>query len=103
MKKIREIATGTVLFLAFVLLCLSFISRISNTESTGEFQLVREAVKNAAVTCYAVEGAYPSNLEYLRDHYGLAYDDDRYIVAYHAFSSNILPEIQVLERGVDRP
>ena len=52
---------------------------------------------NAALTCYAVEGAYPDSLDYLRDHYGLAYDQDRYYVSYDAFASNLVPEIHVVE------
>ena len=56
-----------------------------------------DAVQNAALTCYAVEGAYPDDVEYLRTHYGLAYDQDRYMVRYSAFASNLLPEIYVTE------
>ena len=58
---------------------------------------------NAALTCYAVEGAYPEDLDYLREHYGLAYDQSRYIVNYDAFASNLIPEIFVVEVEADQP
>lgn len=74
---------------------------VASAGSAAETELVRDAVKNAALTCYAVEGAYPSDLAYLREHYGLAYDEDRYIVAYDAFASNLMPEIRVRERVVN--
>ena len=48
-----------------------------------------------------MEGAYPNDLEYLRSHYGLAYDQSRYIVRYDAFGSNLMPSISVLEMEAD--
>ena len=73
------------------------VSRLGTSSGNAQTQFVTEAVHNAALTCYAVEGAYPNNLEYLRTHYGLAYDQDRYLVTYSAFASNLLPEIYVTE------
>lgn len=100
---LRKNLPAILVFLVLILLCLALVGRISGTQSQGELALVRDAVKNAALTCYAVEGVYPSNLEYLRENYGLAYDEDRYIVSYSAFASNLMPEIRVLERGVAEP
>ena len=74
------------------------ISRVDRTEQTTQKQMVRDAVRNAAISCYAVEGAYPSGLDYLKDYYGLAYDEDRYQVTYSAFASNLFPEIFVVEK-----
>ena len=68
-------------------------------DSEWDVAAVRDAVRNAALTCYAVEGAYPEDLQYLRDHYGLAYDASRYKVTYDAFASNLLPDIYVVEVG----
>lgn len=31
--------------------------------------LAEQAVRRAAVSCYAVEGAYPESYEYLKEHY----------------------------------
>lgn len=75
------------------------VSRVGTASSGAQTQFVTDAVHNAALTCYAVEGAYPNNLEYLRSHYGLAYDQSRYMVTYSAFASNLLPEIYVTEVG----
>ncbi len=73
------------------------VGRLGNRSGEAQTQFVTDAVHNAALTCYAVEGAYPSNLEYLRSHYGLAYDQSRYIVRYDAFGSNLMPTITVIE------
>ena len=64
---------------------------------------VLDAVRRAALTCYAVEGAYPQSLEELERGYGLAYNKDAYIVSYDAFASNIMPNIQVLRKGETQP
>ena len=68
-KDVASILIFIALILAFVLL----VNNITNKNSGRELQIVRDAVKNAALTCYAVEGMYPDNLEYLREHYNLSY------------------------------
>ena len=73
------------------------VSRLGTTSGEAQTQFVTDAVHNAALTCYAVEGAYPTNLEYLRKNYGLAYDQSRYQVRYDAFGSNLMPDIRVTE------
>ena len=73
------------------------ISRVGRRSGAAQTEFVTDAVHNAALTCYAVEGAYPDDLEYLRAHYGLAYDQDRYLVRYDSFGSNLMPDISVTE------
>ena len=79
------------------------ISRIRSSQASEETVLVRNAIKDAAINCYAVEGAYPDSVEYLREYYHLAYDEDRYLVTYDAFASNHIPDIYVTERGAQTP
>ena len=92
----REIA----IFLVMVLVLCGvwiLINRVGRSSGAAQTTFVTEAVHNAALTCYAVEGAYPTNLEYLRTHYGLAYDQSRYMVRYDSFGSNLMPDISVIE------
>lgn len=89
------LAVFALLFAAAFLL-LNRIDRGSADEQTA---LVQEAVRSALVTCYAVEGSYPADVEYLKENYGLAYDDGRYIVDCDAFASNVMPEVRVRVRG----
>ncbi len=94
----KEIAAGFV----FVALIVGFVAMVGSlTDSSGdqEINLVQEAVKNAALTCYAAEGSYPDSLDYLRQNYRLAYNQERFVVEYEAFASNLMPTINVLERG----
>ena len=88
--------------LIFVALIVAFVLLINNITGKGngrELEIVRDAVKNAALTCYAVEGMYPDDLTYLREHYNLSYNEDRYIVYYRPLASNLMPSIKVVERG----
>lgn len=75
------------------------INRVDSGASEAEKELVRDAVRSAVLTCYAVEGAYPPELDYLKTHYGLIFDEERYMVIYDSFASNIMPDISVLEVG----
>ena len=96
----REIAI--VLLMAVLLAGVYMaVNRLSSTQSGAQTQFVYDAVHNAALTCYAVEGAYPSDIEYLRENYGLAYDQSRYMVSYDASMGNMLPVIFVTEVEAD--
>lgn len=72
---------------------------VGQKSGEAELQLVRDAVRRAVVTCYAAEGAYPAGLDYLKENYGLVYDEENYFVSYDAFASNVMPGIRVTERG----
>ena len=86
--------------LAAVFLC--FWMAVTNLEAgqqeEGKQQL-EEVLRRTAVSCYAAEGIYPPNLEYMREHYGIRFDEERYLVDYQMIASNLMPDITVLERN----
>ncbi len=96
-KDLGAVAIFAALIACFVLL----VNSITTKGGSQELKVVRDAVKNAALTCYAVEGTYPDGLDYLQDHYNLSYNEERYIVYYEAFASNLMPYIKVVERGAN--
>lgn len=81
--------------------CLATALGRNAQRSVGEQKIdgIRDNVLSAAVQCYAVEGVFPPDLQYLEDNYGLVVDKDMYIVIYEAFSTNIMPDVSVLVRG----
>ncbi|MBQ9252988.1 MAG: hypothetical protein IJ188_10180 [Clostridia bacterium] len=95
----KDLAAGVV-FVALIVGFVVLLNFLMSTSDKQETQLVEDAVKNAALTCYAVEGTYPESLDYLREHYKLAYNMERFVVEYDAFASNLMPTITVRERGV---
>ena len=94
----KDIAAGVV-FVALIAAFVLLVNSLTATSGSQETELVYDAVKNAVLTCYAVEGTYPETLDYLREHYKLAYNRDRFVVEYDAFASNLMPSISVRERG----
>lgn len=99
--KRRRINAGAILLVPAVLLVLMmFMTGLSNLESGRQSegkQQLEDAVRRAAVACYAAEGIYPPDLEYLEEHYGIQVDRDRYTVMYDVFASNLMPDVTVLE------
>ena len=59
---------------------------------------LENALKNAAVSCYAIEGTYPPSAEYLIENYSVQVDEERFAVKYEFYGSNLMPDITVLVR-----
>ena len=77
-----------------------FLTAVGNLQAESREKArdqLEEAIRRAAVTCYANEGIYPPNVEYLQIHYGIQIDDERYAVHYDIFADNLMPEITVVE------
>ena len=68
-------------------------------ETTKEQQKVEleKSIKKSVTLCYSIEGSYPPSIEYLIDNYGLIVDEEKYIIHYEIFASNIAPEIEVFD------
>ena len=68
------------------------------------FCLMLLILLQGAVQCYALEGFYPEDLEYLETHYGLSYDSEKYVISYEVIGSNLMPDVTIIplgERGTD--
>ena len=88
--------------LAAVLLAVLLLSVFrhpkTDLEDSGA-RAIREAVRRSALQCYAVEGVYPPNLQYLEDNYGLQVNHEDFYITYDAFASNLPPDIRVTGRN----
>jgi hypothetical protein len=99
-KRGRTALGRLLLPVAAVLALLCFLSALFRLESGQDQQgrqQLEEAIRRAAVACYAAEGIYPPDLSYLEDRYGVQIDETRYTVSYEVFASNLMPDITVLE------
>nr|WP_315101042.1 hypothetical protein [uncultured Catonella sp.] len=74
------------------------IHHIGNMGNEQGIKLTREAVVRTVVECYAIEGIYPPNEQYMVDNYNLSYDETKYYIHYDAFASNIMPTVEVYEK-----
>ena len=76
-----------------------FLSFDENRQQRRQAVMVEESVVSVVAQCYALEGKYPDDLEYLEQTYGLVLDTKRYIYHYEKFASNILPDVRVFDRA----
>lgn len=83
---------------AAALLCFATaLNSLDQGRAEEDMRQLEETLRRGCVACYAAEGVYPPDLDYLKEHYGLQVDEARYTVRYSAFAENLMPDITVLE------
>lgn len=97
-KNIFKAILAVLLVVAALLCFLSGLSNLSHGSVHEEKQQLEQAVRRAAVSCYATEGIYPPDLEYLQQHYGIQISSSHFVVSYEFVASNLMPDITVLEK-----
>lgn len=90
---------GIVLFVGVAVWMLSGVRAASEASEEEGLRQAELSVRQAAVSIYALEGAYPASYEALRQRSGIAIDEEKYAVMYEIFASNIMPEITVVRRN----
>lgn len=89
---------AVVLVLVLFIVFLSALGNLKQGYGEEGRQQLEDALRRAAVACYAAEGFYPPTLDYLVQNYGIQINEDRYTVFYEVFAENLMPEITVLEK-----
>jgi len=101
-KKLKKsILAGILLPVAVVIIIqcfLSGIANISNGHAEEDKRRLEDVLRQNSVACYAAEGFFPPDLDYLVEHYGVQIDESRYIVKYEPIAENLMPDITVLEK-----
>lgn len=85
-----------------VLLFLTALGNVKKGSAREGREQLEQALRRCAVTCYAVEGVYPPSVEYMKEHYGIRMDEERYIVQYEVVAENLMPDITVLEKSDEK-
>jgi len=100
-EKLQSGLKGMLFPVLAVVILLFFLTALDNLKTgnkeEGKLQL-EQVLQRCAVTCYATEGIYPPDVDYMKEHYGIQIDETRYLVKYEAFADNLMPDITVLER-----
>ena len=87
------------LFFIGILIWFAFgFEKIVDTTRQEKIDKLTETIKKSVVLCYSIEGAFPPNIDYLKENYNLIINDKEYLIHYNAFASNIMPEIIVFPR-----
>lgn len=89
------LAVTTAVILAFFLAAFSGIGAQARKKETENLQ---HALNQSVTICYALEGSYPENLDYLKEHYGISWNEQRYLVDFETVGGNLPPDITIIER-----
>lgn len=98
-QTVIKVLLWTLLAVTVLAMFFTGLRNVSREISRQGVAKLEDAVRRAAIACYAAEGAYPPDVDYLVAHYGLTVDGDRFIVHYEIFAQNLMPDITVLEKG----
>jgi len=92
---IRPIAA--LLIIAFMLFWFfTSLGNISEKQAEEGRSQLENAIRRASAACYAAEGVYPPDIDYIVSNYAIQIDDSRYAVFYEIFADNLMPEITVV-------
>ena len=104
-KKFQNIFSGMLFPILVLGILLFFFTALHNLKTgngeEGKEQL-EQALLRSVVACYAAEGIYPPNVEYIKEHYGIQIDEEKYLVQYDVFAENLMPDITVLEKADEK-
>lgn len=84
---------------AVLLFFAAALNSLDNDRETESLRQLEEALRRSCVSCYAAEGIYPPDLEYLKKHYGIQINEKKYTIHYNAFAENLMPDITILENS----
>lgn len=89
------------LFFSIVIMIVFFygVNSIDQSTKAKQKESLHNTISQCVTHCYAVEGTYPPSLAYLKEHYGLIYDEKTFFVDYTSIGSNLRPDITIIEKG----
>lgn len=103
-KKKRKLNKSFVSISAFVIMIIVFLFAINYTSQNAlsrQEEALSDALERDIIMCYAQNGYYPPSLDYIKEHYGLIYDTDYFLVNYQPVAENICPNFSVIRIGGD--
>lgn len=97
-KRSRKRIFGFLCIVALACACW-FVSDTINANLREQGAVsVRNAILNSAKQACAIEGAYPTSIDYLVENYGLSINRNDYAITYQVFAENIMPNVVVLPK-----
>lgn len=95
---LTEYGISFILFGAIAVFCVSGMHSAEKKQQEEALRIAEESILRGAVSCYALEGFYPPDYEYLKENYGIRVDEEKYTVFYSVFASNMMPDVTVVEK-----
>ena len=94
----RNLVISLLLFALIFAGCFFGLNSMEARLDEDGLKTLQEAVTRDITRCYAEEGSYPESLDYLKEHYGLTYDEDKYFIDYQPLGENILPDVTIIQK-----
>ena len=88
---------SAVLFLVIFVVILYTVSKATEGSLQEQQKNLSDAIDRAVIQCYVTEGRYPESFEYLKDNYGIIYDDEMFRVDYVIYGSNMRPDVTIIK------
>lgn len=101
-EKEASLPNGLNIIINSIIMIIMLFLFVGGINYTGHRTIARqqESLENAInrdiAQCYALEGAYPPSLEYIKEHYGLTYDENTFFVDYQPIASNLYPDVTII-------
>lgn len=98
---------GSGLVLSAVLMAGSFsffwcgICSVQEETQKKERAHLEQVLNQSAAVCYALEGRYPESLIYLKEQYGICWNEEQYLVDFERIGANLPPDITVISRKTE--
>ena len=83
---IKEHGSALIMFVAVALIVIIGSGNVAGVQAEQEMQMAEDSIRRAVVSCYAIEGAYPESFAYVKEHYGITVDEEKYAVHYEVFA-----------------
>ena len=94
----KSIVLPALLCAAVIVIFILGAYKFNNLALEQDRQLTLAAIKKATIQCYADEGRYPAELDYLIENYGVKIDYDHFQVTYDCAAANVSPNIAVFRK-----
>lgn len=102
MKKLLKLLIFLLLLALAAKMTFSALSRVHGAKGEEDLQNLTQALRRGAVACYAQEGFYPPDIDFLLEYSGITWDRNRYWIHYEIFASNLMPDITVIEKSYEK-
>lgn len=84
------------IFFALIIIFFLAVDATGRSSIRKQQDALESAISRDIVQCYAIEGRYPPSLDYLKQHYGLVYDENTFFVDYMPIAANLYPDVTVI-------
>ena len=84
-----------VFFVVILVVFFILLGTVSDDTLARQKQSLETALEHDIAQCYALEGMYPADVDYLTKHYGLTYDHDTFVIQYTFYGENLYPDYVV--------